>query len=338
MPDGRNPEQAGHTPKSDKGRHFANPRSARATAARKPIVGGSHPKASKSTSLPAISIRTPFEPSRWPGRLANTDSLRDSSHGIAPTIPQLRQAEVTPLGRYAIQFRVFVGRNPDVSHHRLLRRPVVPGLAASASTLSRLQPAKATDAKRPQANRSTSCSSCVSRRPARAVRRDAAQPSRDRAKAQPVATRRCGCACELRTGRSRRGKSPPGSPVEADHILRSAAPGAEPVASDERNAIQSVRPPRRSRLRPKRRARPIACRSRTCNWSRRRSINDIDRKAEERLRPPCRAIASAGQRCSQTQQRASQRLLAAMDLVCGGKHLRRAGNSGASTRRRVKAI
>ncbi len=56
-------------------------------------------KAAKSMSLPANSIRTPCSsPADGRGRLPNTYSLRDSSHGIAPTIPQLRQAEVTARG------------------------------------------------------------------------------------------------------------------------------------------------------------------------------------------------------------------------------------------------
>ena len=113
------------------------------TAARKPLGQAAVIEASKSTSPPAISIRTPCSRAcRWPDGCQTPTSLRDSSHGIAPTIPQLRQAEVTPPGRYGVQFRMFAGRTLLMFRTTLCCTALVPGLLLS-SVSPLLQPAKA---------------------------------------------------------------------------------------------------------------------------------------------------------------------------------------------------
>ncbi len=101
------------------------------------------------------------------------------------------------------------------------------------------------------------------------------------------------------------------------------------------NSTTSTVLPPRPQLRKKRRARQVLP-NRTCNWSTPRSstISTARPKIACRCQPLAR-IADAHTSAGQANDPPTQRLLAAMDLVCGGKHLRRAGNRGAPTRRPV---
>ena len=160
--------------------------------------------------------------------------------------------------------------------------------------------------------------------------RAGSQHARRQAAAELAPKRPQKCSA-LRTGRSPRGKSQPGA-GGGGRILCVAA-GAR--RAERRQATNTRhRPHSRLRLRPKRRARA---------WPRSRRATGRCRRVQ-RHRPQgesagpalADAIRPRG-RCHSDAQRASQRLLAAVDLVCAGKHVHGAGNGGAPTRRPVMA-
>ena len=124
-------------------------------------------------------------------------------------------------------------------------------------------------------------------------------------------------------------------PVEAATSFASQPEPGRQVQPRNGHAIQSDRPRRRCGS-GRNDGRGRSQRSRTCNWSMRR-ISTTSTARPTATRRPVDQIRRAVD-VAQTRQRAGQRFLAAVDLVCAREHLRRARNGGASTRPPVTRV
>ena len=212
---------------------------------------------------------------------------------------------------------VFGGVCPDVSYHRLLRRAWFLGLSQNAVAAAR-------PATTPNANAAAKSKplNIIQFMREQAASTRAAKPRQS--KVQPVAQ----AQRPARRVVAARPK-PAGLPVEAAASYASQQPTVQVVASDELNDIDRAA------------AATVASAETTgaaiaaepnVQLVETGEFNDIDRKAEggQPVRPPRREVADA-----HAASRPRRRVLAAMDLVGGGRHLRRAGNRSASTRRPV---